>query len=226
MRFSTYALIAAMTVLLGTGCSGKNSNNQNANSSGDASTTAAASAPADQSAASPAPEISATAADGSTSGSSDAAGDIPTYPGATVQASGTSTMAGGGQQATGKVLSTGDSFNDVYHWYQKNLPAGSEKVHVTAPVETASFILSATGKNQTSVTITTNSGKRSFRSRKSPSRRLTRLPLAAIATDPVDAPSVSARNRRIVELTGIDAEGQQHVTRRLGHLGFPTFDLR
>jgi hypothetical protein len=156
MRFSTYALIAAMTVLLGTGCSGKNSNAQNANSSGDASTTAA---PADQSAASPAPEISATAADGTTSGSSDAAGDIPTYPGATVQASGTSTMAGGGQQATGKVLSTSDSFDDVYHWYQKNLPAGSEKVHVTAPVETASFILSATGKNQTSVTITTNSGK-------------------------------------------------------------------
>jgi hypothetical protein len=153
MRFSTYALIVAMTVVLGTGCSGKNSNNQNANST-DATSTAAS-----DSAASPAPEISATAGDGTASGSSDAAGDIPTYPGATVQASGTSSMAGGGQQATGKVLSTGDSFDDVYHWYQKNLPAGSEKVHVTAPVETASFILSATGKNQTSVTITTNSGK-------------------------------------------------------------------
>jgi hypothetical protein len=155
MRFSTYALIVAMTVVLGTGCSGKNANNQNANSSGSDATATAAS----DSATSPAPEISATAADGTASGSSDAAGDIPTYPGATVQASGTSTMAGGGQQATGKVLSTSDSFDDVYHWYQKNLPAGSEKVHVTAPVETASFILSATGKNQTSVTITTNSGK-------------------------------------------------------------------
>ncbi|HEY3676865.1 MAG TPA: hypothetical protein VGK84_12840, partial [Candidatus Tumulicola sp.] len=159
MRFSTYALVAAMTIVLSTGCSGKNSNNQNANSSGsDATTTAAASAPADQSAASPAPEISATAA-GAMSGSSDAAGDVPTYPGATVQAAGSSMMAGGTQQATGKVLSTTDSFDDVYHWYQKNLPAGSEKVHVTAPVQTASFVLSATGKNQTSVTITTSSGK-------------------------------------------------------------------
>jgi hypothetical protein len=158
MRFSTYALVAVMTVVLAAGCSGKNSNDPNSSSS-DATTTAAASAPADQSATSPAPEISATAAGGAMSGSSDAAGDIPTYPGATVQAAGTSTMAGGGQQATGKVLTTSDSFDDVYHWYQKNLPAGSEKVHVTAPVETASFILSATGKNQTSVTISTSSGK-------------------------------------------------------------------
>jgi hypothetical protein len=57
------------------------------------------------------------------------------------------------------VLTTGDSFDDVYKWYQKNLPAGSEKAHVTSPVETASFVLSATGKNETSVTISTQGGK-------------------------------------------------------------------
>jgi hypothetical protein len=163
MRFPTFALFAAMAITLATGCSGKNSNDQNASSNGsDAAASAAASAPADQNVMSPAPEISATANAGASSdatATSDAAGDIPSYPGATVQLAGTSASAGNGERTTGKVMSTSDSFDDVYHWYQKNLPAGSETVHLTAPVQTASFTMKGSGKNETTVTISTAQGK-------------------------------------------------------------------
>jgi hypothetical protein len=142
MRLPIYVLIAAIGVTLATGCSGKNNDNQNASStSADTTVTATASAPAD---------ASATAAA--------TAGDVPTYPGATVQAAGTSSSAGGVGTTTGKVMSTTDSFDDVYKWYQKNLPAGSEKAHVTSPMETAAFQV-GDGKNQTNITISTVSGK-------------------------------------------------------------------
>jgi hypothetical protein len=150
-----------MAIALLTGCSGKNSNDQNAASS-DASATAAASAPGDQSVTSPAPEISATAnaeASSNATAGSDAAGDLPSYPGASVQLAGTSADAGNGERTTGKVMSTSDSFDDVYHWYQKNLPAGSETVHLTAPVQTAAFTIKGSGKNETTVTISTAQGK-------------------------------------------------------------------
>jgi hypothetical protein len=150
MRLPTYALIAAMAIVAATGCSGKSSNDQNSSGSTDASATAAATA--GDAVTSPAPEMTATAA-------SDAAnGDVPSYPGATVQVSGTTGSAAGGQTATGKVLSTTDSFDDVYKWYQKNLPAGSEKAHITTPIESAAFTI-GTGKNVTSVSISTASGK-------------------------------------------------------------------
>ncbi len=149
MRLPTYALIAAMAIVAATGCSGKSSNDQNSSGSTDTSATAAASTDA---ASSPAAEMTATAA-------SDAAnGDVPTYPGATVQVSGTTGSAGNGQTATGKVLSTTDSFDDVYKWYQKNLPAGSEKAHMTTPMESAAFTIGS-GKNVTSVSISTAAGK-------------------------------------------------------------------
>lgn len=149
MRLPTYALIAAMALVAVTGCSGKSSNDQNSSGSTDTSATAAASTDA---VSSPAAEMTATAA-------SDAAtGDVPSYPGATVQVSGTTGSAGSGQTATGKVLSTTDSFDDVYKWYQKNLPAGSEKAHITTPIESAAFTIGS-GKNVTSVSISTASGK-------------------------------------------------------------------
>jgi len=61
--------------------------------------------------------------------------------------------------AAGKVLSTTDSFDKVYAWYQKNMPAGSEKAHTTTPVESAVFMLGEAGKDQKSVTISVSGGK-------------------------------------------------------------------
>jgi hypothetical protein len=148
MRLPTYALVAVMAIVAATGCSGKNSNDNS--SSTDASATAAAAA--GDAAASPSSAMTATAA------SDAASGDVPSYPGATVQVSGTTGSAGSGQTATGKVLSTTDSFDDVYKWYQKNLPAGSEKAHITTPIESAAFTIGS-GKNVTSVSISTASGK-------------------------------------------------------------------
>jgi hypothetical protein len=82
---------------------------------------------------------------------------IPTYPGATVMAAGSSSNMGG--SSAGKVMTTADAFAKVYAWYQKNLPAGSEKAHMTTPVESAVFTMGEAGKDQTSVSITTQGGK-------------------------------------------------------------------
>ncbi|HEY9085080.1 MAG TPA: hypothetical protein VIN40_03955 [Candidatus Tyrphobacter sp.] len=76
-------------------------------------------------------------------------GEIPSYPGATNEAS-ASTASGSGQ-----VLTTSDAFGVVYKWYQTHLPAGSEKSHASmAGIETATFQV---GKS--TIAITTNAGK-------------------------------------------------------------------
>ena len=84
-------------------------------------------------------------------------GEPPMYPGATTMASGSSGNMGAGS-ASGKVLTTADSFDKVYGWYQKNMPAGSEKAHTTTPVESAVFTV-GDPNNQKSVTITVSGGK-------------------------------------------------------------------
>jgi hypothetical protein len=91
-------------------------------------------------------------------GAASSGGDIPSYPGAKTEAAGSNAMSGSGM-ASGKVLTTTDSFDKVYAWYQKNLPAGSEKSHTDAPVKTAAFIIGADSKDQKTVSITTNGGK-------------------------------------------------------------------
>jgi hypothetical protein len=63
------------------------------------------------------------------------------------------------KSAAGQVMSTTDSFDKVYAWYQKNMPAGSEKAHSTTPVESAVFMLGEAGKDQQSVTISVSGGK-------------------------------------------------------------------
>lgn len=104
---------------------------------------------------------SATASSASSSTTSDSAGtavsQIPEYPGATTQAAGSGSNMG--TDAAGKVLSTDDSFDKVYGWYQQKMPTGSEKSHVTAPVESAVFMIGDTGSGQSSVTLTAQGGK-------------------------------------------------------------------
>jgi hypothetical protein len=140
MRFFTTSIAIAFAVLALTACTGKSSS-----SSDQSSATATTGA-----------EATTAAADATTSPS--AAGDIPSYPGATTQASGSSSNMMSGS-ASGTVMTTGDSFDTVYAWYQKNMPAGSEKAHMTSPVPSAVFTIGEPGKGQTSLTITTSAGK-------------------------------------------------------------------
>ncbi|HEY6327526.1 MAG TPA: hypothetical protein VIW73_13560 [Candidatus Cybelea sp.] len=137
MRFLTSSLIIVAALVAVTACNSKSSS-----SSSDQSNAAATAA------ATEAPSGAAT---------SSAAGEVPTYPGAVTQASGSSSNMG--SSAAGQVMTSDDSFDKVYTWYQQNMPAGSEKSHVTAPVESAVFMIGQPGQGQTSVTLTTSGGK-------------------------------------------------------------------
>lgn len=135
MRISSL-LLALVGVVALAACSGKSTESSSSTSSSSSSmTTSATTAP-----------------------SSAASSEIPTYPGATQEASGSSSGAGV-TTASGTVLSTPDSFDKVYRWYQSNMPAGSEKSHTAvAGMESAVFWVGNAG-DQRSVTITTSGGK-------------------------------------------------------------------
>jgi hypothetical protein len=57
---------------------------------------------------------------------------------------------------SGSAYSTSDSFDTVYAFYNKSLPPGSERSHVTAPQETAVFLVGS-GNDRLSVTVTKSS---------------------------------------------------------------------
>ena len=137
MRFLTLSLAIAVAIAL-SACTGKTSSNSSTSSS-DTNAAATAAAPADNGTAAP------------------AGGEIPSYPGATTQASGSGSNMG--TTASGTVMTTDDSFDKVYGWYQKNMPAGSEKSHMTSPVQSAVFIIGDPSSGQKSVTITTQGTK-------------------------------------------------------------------
>lgn len=132
MRFFSSSLIAFVLALAVTACGGgKSSSDSSSDQTAAAATTSSDAAPA--------------------------AADIPSYPGAVTQASGSGTN--NGTTAAGRVLSTGDSFDKVYGWYQQKLPAGSEKSHMDSPVQSAVFTIGEASKGQSSVTLTTQGGK-------------------------------------------------------------------
>ena len=137
MRFLSTSLVIVAAMLAITACNSKSSSSSSTEQPSEAASAAASAE------ASPAASM--------------AAGEAPSYPGAVTQASGSSSNMMG--SAAGKVLSTDDSFDKVYSWYQQNMPAGSEKSHVTAPVQSAVFTIGEPGQGQTSVTITTQAGK-------------------------------------------------------------------
>lgn len=76
----------------------------------------------------------------------------PVYPGAKVEAAGSSSKSARGP-VSGSAYSTSDSFDTVYAFYNKNLPPGSERSHLTSPPETAVFLVGS-GDDQLSVTVT------------------------------------------------------------------------
>jgi hypothetical protein len=75
----------------------------------------------------------------------------PVYPGAKVEAASSSSETALGP-ASGSAYSTSASFETVYGFYNKNLPPGSERSHITAPQETAVFLIGR-GNDQLSVTV-------------------------------------------------------------------------
>jgi hypothetical protein len=148
MRFLTTSMMALVVAVAITGCSGSSNSADNS----------ANSAAADNSATSSAADNSAATTASDAASAANATGEIPTYPGAKTEAAGSNAMSGSGM-AAGKVLSTTDDFDKVYGWYQKNMPAGSEKSHMDTPVKSAVFMTGEAGKDQQSVTITTANGK-------------------------------------------------------------------
>jgi hypothetical protein len=140
MRYLTTSLAIVTAFLAITACNSKSSSNSSDQSN--ASATAAATSGAETT------NAAATTA---------AAGEVPSYPGAVTQASGSSSNMT--SSAAGQVLTTDDPFDKVYGWYQQNMPAGSEKSHVTSPIQSAVFMIGDPGKGQTSVTLTTSGGK-------------------------------------------------------------------
>lgn len=141
MRFLNMSLVVVAAAVAITACAKSNEQNQSNASATAAATSAATTAGSTANAA-------ATTA---------AAGEVPSYPGAVTQASGSGSNMG--TSATGTVMTTDDSFDKVYAWYQKNMPAGSEKSHVTSPIETAVFTVGDPSSGQTSVTITVQGAK-------------------------------------------------------------------
>jgi hypothetical protein len=140
MRFLKMSLVLVAATLVVTACASKSSSNDQSQSTEATTAASSAATTTDNTAASTAP-----------------AGEAPAYPGATTQASGSNTSMG--QSAAGTVMTTDDSFDKVYAWYQKNMPSGSEKSHTTAPVESAVFMVGDPGSGQTSVTITVSGNK-------------------------------------------------------------------
>jgi hypothetical protein len=140
MRIFTTSIPALVVALALVGCGGGKSSTSDSSSGDQTASAAASAAPADQN-----------------STASSAVNGIPEYPGATMQAAGNSSSMG--TDAAGKVMSTSDSFDKVYGWYQQKLPAGSERSHVTTPIESAVFTIGEVSSGQTSVTLTTQGGK-------------------------------------------------------------------
>ena len=141
MRSFSMPLVALAVALAITGCGGGKSSSSDSNSDQSAQTSSASSSTAS-----------------TTSGSaSKAVSEIPEYPGAETQAAGSGSNMG--TDAAGKVMSTADSFDKVYAWYQQKMPSGSERSHVDAPVQSAVFMVGETSSGQSSVTLTAQGGK-------------------------------------------------------------------
>jgi hypothetical protein len=147
MRFLKMSLVLVAATLVIAACASKSSSNDQSQSNAEATSAASSAATTDS---------GGTTTD-NTAASTAPAGEAPAYPGAVTQASGSNSSMG--QTAAGTVMTTDDSFDKVYAWYQKNMPAGSEKSHTTAPMQSAVFMVGDPGSGQTSVTITVSNGK-------------------------------------------------------------------
>jgi hypothetical protein len=131
MRFlGTVSVVVAAGLLL-SACTGKSSNNGSTGNS--AQTASAAGVPS----------------------------GVPIYPGAVSQGS---ASADGGANADGgsvqtAVMTTSDSFDKVYAFYQKNLPAAMEMMHTsTPPTPGAAFLVADPNDKGHSTTVVIATG--------------------------------------------------------------------
>jgi hypothetical protein len=141
MRYFSMPLVALAVALAITGCGGGKS------SSSDSSSDRASASTSDST------NTTSTSSDSA----SKAVSEIPDYPGAETQAAGSGSNMG--TDAAGKVESTSDSFDKVYGWYQQKLPSGSERSHITSPMQSAVFTIGEASTGQSSVTLTAQGGK-------------------------------------------------------------------
>jgi hypothetical protein len=152
MRLFTLAPVALGAVLLLAACAGKSSNSTD----NSAATTASAASPqASASAASTGAMNEATpgamnaagptaTAAGASSAAPQGPSNVPIYPGAVTQ--GSASYNGGAGSSGGSVqtavMTTTDSFDKVYAFYQKNLPTAMEMMHTsTPPTPGAAFVV-------------------------------------------------------------------------------------
>ena len=155
MRFFTATLAIASIVLTLAACTGKSSSSSDQSSSDQTSATATTGAEATAAASTD----TAMNSEATTAPSAAAfSGKIPDYPGATTRSS-TSEASATTTHAYGRVLETSDAFDKVYAFYQKNMPAGSERLHMTQPAPSALFAVVAPDRAQDSVAITVVHGK-------------------------------------------------------------------
>ncbi len=152
MRYLALSLVVA-ALFAATACASKSSSNGNGQSASSTSSDQMATE-APSSAATEAPSEAPTEA--ATESATAAAGEFPSYPGAYQQAAGSSTSMG--KTESGTVLSTDDSFDKVYSWYQQHLPAGAEKAHTAMP-QSAVFTVGDPSTGMKSVTITVSEGR-------------------------------------------------------------------
>lgn len=118
MRF--YAIAATLVLVAGLSACSKSNTDQSAST---ATTAPGAAAPAADTSA-------ATATTEPKTAGSIAGADV--YPGATLQAGGSSSAGAMGGTAAGKVYVTDDSYDKVTAWYKAHMPSDAQETHASA----------------------------------------------------------------------------------------------
>jgi len=141
LRF--YAFAATLVLVAGLCACSKNASDQSGSSA--TATPGAAATTADTTAATAAPKA----------GGSIAGADV--YPGATLQAGGSSSAGAMGGTAAGKVYVTGDSYDKVTAWYKDHMPADAQETHASANGSNSTVYVTGLGtSHQQSLTITSS----------------------------------------------------------------------
>jgi hypothetical protein len=144
LRLSTFLLIGC--ILATAACTGKSSSSTTEQSNAMATATAAAGSPAASMSAEATTAASAEpGAAGTPAGATnEAPAGVPIYPGAVSQGSASFNGGSGANAGSMKTMSltTTDSFDKVYAFYQKSLPGAMEMMHTsTPPTPGAAFVV-------------------------------------------------------------------------------------
>jgi hypothetical protein len=143
MRF--YAFAATLVLVAGLCACSKNASDQSSSSATTAPDAAATTADTSSTTATAAPKAA-----GSIAGA-----DV--YPGATLQAGGSSSAGAMGGTASGKVYVTSDSYDKVTAWYKAHMPADAQETHASASGSDSTVYVTGLGtSHQSSLSITSS----------------------------------------------------------------------